>query len=63
MASPLLIALPDGLSLIEDPHRPRMGASRPFDAEGLPTRAKALVENGILASWVLDLATGRKVAL
>lgn len=55
--------LPPGLSLTEDPHRPRIGASRPFDAEGLPTAARALVEEGILRSWVLDLATGRKLGL
>ena len=31
--------LPDALSVIEDPHRPRISGSRPFDAEGLATRA------------------------
>ncbi|MEL6932002.1 MAG: hypothetical protein AAFO17_02800 [Pseudomonadota bacterium] len=25
------------MDLVEDPHRPRVGASRAFDAEGLPT--------------------------
>lgn len=55
--------LPPGLSLVEDPHRPRSGTSRPFDAEGLPTAAKALVADGVLQSWVLDLATGRKLGL
>ena len=53
--------LPDGLSLIEDPHRPRVPSSRPFDAEGLPTRRRALVDNGVLTGWVLDLATARKL--
>ncbi|MDQ2066381.1 TldD/PmbA family protein [Xinfangfangia sp. CPCC 101601] len=55
--------LPSGLSLIENPHRVRIGASRPFDAEGLPTQKRALVQDGVLASWVLDLATGRKLGL
>lgn len=55
--------LPKGLSVIEDPHRPRMGSSRPFDAEGLPTARRALVEDGILMGWVLDLATGRKLGM
>ena len=55
--------LPAGLSVIEDPHRPRIGASRPFDGEGLPTRRRAIVENGILTGWTLDLATGRKLGL
>lgn len=55
--------LPKGLSLHEDPHRPRSSASRPFDAEGLPTRARDLVAEGVLKEWVLDLATARKLGL
>ncbi len=55
--------LPDALSLIEDPLRARATASRPFDAEGLPTRRRAIVENGVLKSWTLDLANARKLGL
>ena len=55
--------LPEGLSLREDPHRPRAMASRPFDGEGLPTRPRDIVQNGILQSWTLDLATARKLGL
>ena len=53
--------LPEHLSLIEDPHRPRISGSRPFDAEGLPTRRRAIVENGVLTGWTLDLASARKL--
>ncbi|MCB1336526.1 MAG: TldD/PmbA family protein [Maritimibacter sp.] len=55
--------LPDALSLIEDPHRPRISGSRPFDAEGLPTKPRAIVENGLLTGWTLDLATARKLGM
>ena len=55
--------LPAGLSLIEDPHRPRMSASRPFDGEGLATRRRDIVADGVLTGWVLDLATGRKLGM
>jgi PmbA protein len=55
--------LPAHLSLIEDPLRPRIGASRPFDAEGLPTRRRAIVDSGVLGGWVLDLATARKLGM
>ena len=55
--------LPPGLSLIDDPHRPRISGSRPFDGEGLATAPLALVQDGILQSWVLDLATARKLGL
>ncbi|MCA0041936.1 TldD/PmbA family protein [Celeribacter litoreus] len=55
--------LPTSLSIIEDPLRPRTSASRLFDAEGLATQKRALVENGVLKSWVLDLASARKLGL
>ena len=55
--------LPSGLSLIEDPHRPRISSSRPFDAEGLASRRRAIVQDGVLTGWVLDLSTGRKLGL
>ena len=55
--------LSPGLTLVEDPHRPRISSSRPFDAEGLPTARRVLVQDGVLQGWVLDLATGRKLGL
>jgi len=53
--------LPDHLSLIEDPHRARITGSRPFDGEGLPTRRRNIVDNGVLTGWTLDLASARKL--
>ncbi len=55
--------LPKGLSIIEDPHRARVTGSRLFDAEGLATAKRAIVDDGILKGWTLDLATGRKLGL
>jgi PmbA protein len=55
--------MPRGLSVIEDPHRRRISGSRAFDGEGLPTARRAIVEDGILTGWVLDLATGRKLGM
>ncbi len=55
--------LPAGISLIEDPLRPRISGSRPFDAEGLPATRRAIVENGVLTGWTLDLATARQLGL
>ncbi len=55
--------LPDTLSLVEDPHRPRVGGSRPFDGEGLPTHRRLVVENGTLTGWTLDLSTARKLGM
>lgn len=55
--------LPAGLSIIEDPHRARTSGSRLFDAEGLPTARRAIVENGVLQGWTLDLANARKLGM
>ncbi|MHA6262950.1 TldD/PmbA family protein [Arenibacterium sp. CAU 1754] len=55
--------LPVHLSVIEDPHRPRAFGSRPFDGEGLPTHRRAIVENGVLTGWTLDLASARKLGM
>ncbi|MBD3764550.1 MAG: TldD/PmbA family protein [Rhodobacterales bacterium] len=55
--------LPRGLSVIEDPLRPRAAQSRPFDAEGLATARRLVIDDGILTGWTLDLATARKLGL
>lgn len=55
--------LPEGVHILEDPHIPRGPASRPFDGEGLATRAKAIVEDGILTTWLMDCRSARKLGL
>ncbi|MCV2892667.1 TldD/PmbA family protein [Lentibacter sp. XHP0401] len=55
--------LPPHLSIVEDPHRPRTSASRPFDAEGLPTAPRHIIRDGVLEGWTLDLANARKLGL
>jgi len=55
--------LPEALSITEDPHRPRALRSRPFDAEGLPTSKRMIVENGRLTGWTLDLTSARKLGM
>lgn len=55
--------LPEGMDLTEDPLRPRYPSSRPFDAEGLPTRVRQIVAQGVLQGWTLDLASARKLGM
>jgi PmbA protein len=55
--------LPKNLTLFEDPNRPRISGSRPFDSEGLPTTKKYFVENGVLKQLILDLRSARKLNL
>ena len=37
--------------------------SRPFDAEGIATRQRHLIENGELKTWVMDLRSARQLGL
>jgi len=55
--------LPAHLSVIEDPHRPRISGSRVFDAEGLATKRRDIVRDGVLQGWTLDLANARKLGM
>ncbi|MBT9383988.1 TldD/PmbA family protein [Pseudooceanicola sp. CBS1P-1] len=57
------LVLSESLTLTEDPLRPRGFASRPFDAEGLPTQRRDIVKDGVLTGWTLDLATARKLGM
>lgn len=54
---------PSALSIHDDPLRRRGHRSRLFDAEGLKATPRALVEQGVLQSWVLDLRTARQLGL
>jgi PmbA protein len=52
-----------GIRIVDDPLRRRGLRSRPFDGEGVAGRALALVEDGVLKSWLLDSATARELSL
>jgi PmbA protein len=51
------------VTIIDDPLRPRGLRSQPFDAEGVATSRRALVENGVLKSWILDCTSARELGL
>ncbi|MEI6484976.1 MAG: TldD/PmbA family protein [Sphingomonadales bacterium] len=55
--------LPRGLHLIDDPLRRRGLRSRAFDGEGLPARRTAIIEDGVLTTWLLDSASARQLGL
>ena len=52
-----------GINIIDDPHRPRGLRSKPFDGEGVANQRRALIENGVLTSWLLDCASARQLGL
>ncbi|SEO32800.1 PmbA protein [Rhodospirillales bacterium URHD0017] len=53
----------DGIRILDNPHHKRGLGSRPFDAEGLPTRRYAVIDDGRLTTWLLDLAAARQLKL
>jgi PmbA protein len=55
--------LPKTLTISEDPHRVRVSGSKLFDAEGVATRKRDIVKDGILQGWTLDLANARKLGM
>ena len=52
-----------GITIVDDPHRPRGLRSKPFDGEGLANGKMNLVEDGVLMTWLLDLASARQLGL
>jgi PmbA protein len=50
-----------GIRIIDDPLRKRGQRSRPFDGEGVAGRKLALVDDGVLMTWLLDSATAREL--
>ena len=55
--------LPKGLTVHDDPTRPRGLRSRPFDGEGMPGAPRAIVQDGVLTSWVMDWRSARQLGL
>ena len=54
---------PEAITITEDPHKQRGHRSKPFDAEGLPNRRRALIDQGVLTTWLLDLRSARQLGL
>ena len=52
-----------GITVRDDPRRPRGLRSRPFDGEGVPTAARDIIEDGILTTWLLDSRTARQLGM
>lgn len=52
-----------GIHIIDDPQRLRGLASRAIDAEGLATRKMALIDDGVLTTWLLDMRSANQLGL
>jgi len=54
---------PEAITIVDDPHRSRGLRSKPFDGEGIANQRRALVDKGVLTTWLLDLRSARQLGL
>lgn len=54
---------PEFFQISERPHLPKALASSPFDQEGVATRARELVQDGVLQGYILGSYSARKLGL
>jgi PmbA protein len=52
-----------GINIVDDPHRLRGLGSSPFDDEGVANRRIAVIEDGVLTTWLLNTASARQLGL
>ncbi|MEE8505162.1 MAG: metallopeptidase TldD-related protein [Kiloniellales bacterium] len=52
-----------GITIVDDPHRPRGLRSKPFDGEGVANARRNVVEDGRLTTWILSLSSARQLGL
>ncbi len=51
------------ITVVDDPHRPRGLASKPFDGEGVHCQRRNLIDSGQLTSWLLCTSSARQLDL
>jgi PmbA protein len=54
---------PEAITIIDDPHRHRGLRSKPFDGEGVANHRRAIINKGVLTTWLLDLRSARQLGL
>lgn len=54
---------PDNITVIDDATLPGLFGSSPSDDEGIPSRRTVVVEQGVLASYLLNTYTARRLGL
>ena len=54
---------PEGMTLLDCPHRPRENGSRLFDSEGVATRERPLIEKGVVKEYFLNTYMANKLGM
>jgi PmbA protein len=52
-----------GITVMDQPHRRRGLGSQPFDDEGVANRDTAIIDKGVLTTWLLNSASARQLGL
>ena len=55
--------LPEGTNVIDDPFRVRGLGSVPFDDEGVAVTRRPIIEDGVIATWLLNSAAGLQLGM
>ena len=53
----------EGIMIVDDPLRVRGLGSSPFDDEGVATQRRALIDDGVLTTWLMNTATARQLGM
>ncbi len=51
------------IDIVDEPHRVRGLGSSPFDDEGVANKTTALIDKGVLTTWLLNSASARQLGL
>lgn len=51
------------IEIVDDPHRPRGLGSTPFDDEGVANQRRAIIDKGVLTTWLLNSSSARQLGL
>jgi PmbA protein len=54
---------PEAITIVDDPFRKRGLNSKPVDGEGIAPKRRAIIDKGILTTWLLDLRSARQLGL
>jgi PmbA protein len=54
---------PESVTIIDDPFRKRGLSSKPVDGEGIAPMRRAIIDKGVLTTWLLDLRSARQLGL
>jgi PmbA protein len=51
------------INVIDDPHKRRGLRSKPFDGEGVAGTRRAIIDKGVLTTWLLDMRSAHQLGL